>query len=287
MRTVPGMTVICPADAQEARLAVKAAYEMEGPVYLRFGRMAVPVLFDEDYKFEIGKGVKLVDGTDVSIIANGVEVEQALIAAEALKAEDYTSDSFANVQAILASAKAMLTSKSQDAVDATTKALEDMMAALVKKAGATVVALDYTRLNAAIAAAEALKADEYTAASWAAVKAALDIAKAATTSTSQAVINSAAQALEINMIGLVKPVVTPPVTPEQPEDTTPDDTTPEDTTPEDTTPEDTTPKPTEKPSETQKPAGNGGCGSVIAGAAVVMAIVLTLGTGIVIKKKED
>ena len=87
MRTVPGMTVICPADAQEARLAVKAAYEMEGPVYLRFGRMAVPVLFDENYKFEIGKGVKLVDGTDVSIIANGVEVEQALIAAEALKAE--------------------------------------------------------------------------------------------------------------------------------------------------------------------------------------------------------
>jgi len=85
MRTVPGMTVICPADAQEARLAVKAAYEMEGPVYLRFGRMAVPVLFDEDYKFEIGKGVKLVDGTDVAIIANGVEVEQALIAAEALK----------------------------------------------------------------------------------------------------------------------------------------------------------------------------------------------------------
>ena len=87
MRTVPGMTVICPADAQEARLAVKAAYEMEGPVYLRFGRMAVPVLFDENYKFEIGKGVKLVDGTDVSIIANGVEVEQALVAAEALKAE--------------------------------------------------------------------------------------------------------------------------------------------------------------------------------------------------------
>ncbi|MBQ2729454.1 MAG: transketolase family protein [Clostridia bacterium] len=87
MRTVPGMTVICPADAQEARLAVKAAYEMEGPVYLRFGRMAVPVLFDENYTFEIGKGAKLADGTDVSIIANGVEVEQALIAAEALKAE--------------------------------------------------------------------------------------------------------------------------------------------------------------------------------------------------------
>ena len=87
MRTVPGMTVICPADATEARLAVKAAYEMDGPVYLRFGRMAVPVLFDENYKFEIGKGVKLCDGTDVSIIANGVEVEQALLAAEELKSE--------------------------------------------------------------------------------------------------------------------------------------------------------------------------------------------------------
>ncbi len=87
MRTVPGMTVICPADAEEARLAVRAAFEMDGPCYLRFGRMAVPVLFDSDYKFEIGKGVKLIDGTDVSIIANGVEVEQALLAAEALKAE--------------------------------------------------------------------------------------------------------------------------------------------------------------------------------------------------------
>ena len=99
MRTVPGMTVICPADAQEARLAVKAAYEMEGPVYLRFGRMAVPVLFDEDYKFEIGKGVKLVDGTDVSIIANGVEVEQALLAAEALK-KDSISASVINMATI-------------------------------------------------------------------------------------------------------------------------------------------------------------------------------------------
>lgn len=87
MRTIPGMAVICPADATEARLAVKAAIEMDGPVYLRFGRMAVPTLFDDSYKFEIGKGIKLVDGTDVSIIANGVEVEQALIAAEQLKAE--------------------------------------------------------------------------------------------------------------------------------------------------------------------------------------------------------
>ncbi len=87
MRSIPGMTVICPADGTEARLAVKAAIEMNGPVYLRFGRMAVPTLFDKDYDFKIGKGVKLVDGTDVSIIANGVEVEQALLAAEALKAD--------------------------------------------------------------------------------------------------------------------------------------------------------------------------------------------------------
>ncbi|MDD6095209.1 MAG: transketolase family protein [Clostridia bacterium] len=87
MRTVPGMTVICPADALETRLAVKASIEMNGPVYLRFGRMAVPQVCGDDYKFEIGKGVKLLDGTDVSIIANGVEVEQALIAAELLKAD--------------------------------------------------------------------------------------------------------------------------------------------------------------------------------------------------------
>lgn len=87
MRSVPGMSVICPADGAEARLAVKAAIEMNGPVYLRFGRMAVPTLFDASYDFKIGKGVKLVDGTDVSIIANGVEVEQSLLAAEALKSD--------------------------------------------------------------------------------------------------------------------------------------------------------------------------------------------------------
>ena len=87
MRTIPGMTVMSPADAVEARLMVKAAIEMEGPVYMRFGRAAVPVVFDENYKFEIGRGVKLVDGTDVSIIANGVEVPEAIKAAEMLKAE--------------------------------------------------------------------------------------------------------------------------------------------------------------------------------------------------------
>ena len=87
MRTIPGMTVMSPADAVEARLMVKAAIEMEGPVYMRFGRAAVPVVFDENYKFEIGRGVKLVDGTDVSIIANGIEVPEAIKAAEMLKAE--------------------------------------------------------------------------------------------------------------------------------------------------------------------------------------------------------
>ena len=87
MRTIPGMTVICPADAGEARLAVQAAIEYNGPVYLRFGRMAVPVLYDDTYAFSVGKGSRLVEGNDVSLIANGVEVEQALVAAELLKAD--------------------------------------------------------------------------------------------------------------------------------------------------------------------------------------------------------
>lgn len=87
MRTIPGMTVICPADAGEARLAVQAAIKYNGPVYLRFGRMAVPVLYDDTYAFSIGKGSRLVEGNDVSLIANGVEVEQALVAAELLKAD--------------------------------------------------------------------------------------------------------------------------------------------------------------------------------------------------------
>ena len=87
MRTIPGMTILNPADAVEARLAVEAAIKMQGPCYLRFGRMAVPVIFDKDYKFEIGRGVKLADGTDVSLIATGIEVEQALAARELLAAE--------------------------------------------------------------------------------------------------------------------------------------------------------------------------------------------------------
>ena len=88
MRTIPNMVVINPADDVEARAAVEAAIKHNGPVYLRFGRLAVPVLYDEaDYKFEIGKGVLLKEGTDVTIVATGLMVEMALNASEALKAE--------------------------------------------------------------------------------------------------------------------------------------------------------------------------------------------------------
>ena len=87
MRTIPGMTIINPADDVEARLAVIAAAEMDGPVYMRFGRLAVPRIFDENYKFEIGKGVYLKEGKDVTIIATGLMVERALQAAEKLAAE--------------------------------------------------------------------------------------------------------------------------------------------------------------------------------------------------------
>ena len=88
MRTIPGMTVICPSDDVEARAAVFAAYEHKGPVYMRFGRLAVPVINDNpDYKFEIGKGIVLKEGKDVTIIANGLEVAEALEAAEMLKAD--------------------------------------------------------------------------------------------------------------------------------------------------------------------------------------------------------
>ena len=88
MRTIPGMTIINPSDDIEAKAAVKAAYEMEGPVYLRFGRLAVPVINDrDDYKFEIGKGVVLKEGTDPTLIATGLEVAESLAAAEKLEAE--------------------------------------------------------------------------------------------------------------------------------------------------------------------------------------------------------
>ena len=88
MRTIPGMVVINPADDIEARAAVKAAYEYEGPVYMRFGRLAVPVINDnEDYKFEIGKGIVLREGKDVTIIATGLEVAETLAAADMLAAD--------------------------------------------------------------------------------------------------------------------------------------------------------------------------------------------------------
>lgn len=96
MRTIPGMIILNPADATEARLAVKAAIEHNGPVYLRFGRMAVPTLFDETYDFQIGKGVELADGTDVAIVATGIEVEQALLARDIL-AEEGISASVINI----------------------------------------------------------------------------------------------------------------------------------------------------------------------------------------------
>ena len=73
MRTIPGMTIINPADETEAKKAVKAALELDGPVYMRFGRLAVPVIFGDDYNFEVGKGVELKDGTDVTVIATGLE----------------------------------------------------------------------------------------------------------------------------------------------------------------------------------------------------------------------
>lgn len=87
MRTIPNMVIINPADGNEAILAVKAAMEYEGPVYLRFGRLAVPVIFDENYKFEIGKGVQLKEGSDVTIVATGLLVPEALKASEELLKE--------------------------------------------------------------------------------------------------------------------------------------------------------------------------------------------------------
>ena len=124
MRTIPGMTILNPADATEARLAVKAAIEMQGPCYLRFGRFAVPVIFGADYKFEIGKGVRLAEGTDVTLAATGLEVEQALTARELLAAEG-----------ISASVVNIATIKSIDA---------DLLTAEAQRTGAVVTAEEHT-----------------------------------------------------------------------------------------------------------------------------------------------
>ncbi len=87
MRSIPGMVILNPADDVEARAAVLAAAEHDGPVYMRFGRLAVPRIFDENYKFEIGKAVTLKEGTDVTIIATGLLVNEAIEAAKTLEAE--------------------------------------------------------------------------------------------------------------------------------------------------------------------------------------------------------
>ena len=84
MRTIPGMTVMCPSDDVEARKMVHAAYEMEGPVYIRFGRAATPVYHDESFTFTVGKGEVLQDGTDVAIIATGILVPEAIEAGKRL-----------------------------------------------------------------------------------------------------------------------------------------------------------------------------------------------------------
>lgn len=92
MRSIPGMVVICPADDVEAKQAVKAAYKYEGPVYLRFGRLAVPVFHGEDYKFEIGKGEVIKEGTDITIIANGLMVAEAVEAGKVLEEKGISAE---------------------------------------------------------------------------------------------------------------------------------------------------------------------------------------------------
>lgn len=93
MRTIPGMTIINPADGTEARAAVEAAILHDGPVYLRFGRYAVPYLYDEStYRFELGRGVKLAEGSDVTIVATGLMVHLALEARELLKADGISAE---------------------------------------------------------------------------------------------------------------------------------------------------------------------------------------------------
>lgn len=92
MRVIPGMVIINPADDIEARAAVFAAAEYEGPVYMRFGRLAVPRIFDESYKFELGKAVTLRDGSDVTIIATGLMVNEAIEAAKALADEGISAE---------------------------------------------------------------------------------------------------------------------------------------------------------------------------------------------------
>lgn len=99
MRSIPGMVILCPADDVEAKQATKAAYKYEGPVYIRFGRLAVPVFHDESYQFEIGKGEVVKEGKDVSIIATGLMVAEAIDAAKVL-AEDGIDAEIINIATI-------------------------------------------------------------------------------------------------------------------------------------------------------------------------------------------
>ena len=93
MRTIPGMTVIVPCDDTEAKAAVRAAYATDGPVYMRFGRLAVPVVNDpEGFEFQIGKGILMREGADVTIVACGLMVQAALEAAEALAAKGVSAE---------------------------------------------------------------------------------------------------------------------------------------------------------------------------------------------------
>lgn len=109
MRTIPGMVVINPADDVEARAAVRAAYAHKGPVYMRFGRLAVPVINDEEnYKFELGKGIVLREGKDVTIIATGLCVNEALIAADKLS-EDGIDAEVINIHTIKPLDEALVT----------------------------------------------------------------------------------------------------------------------------------------------------------------------------------
>ena len=123
MRTIPGMVILNPADDIEARAAVFAAAEYDGPVYLRFGRLAVPRIFDEKYSFEIGKAVQLREGEDVTIIATGLMVNEALMAQEELMKEG-----------ISASVVNMATTKPID---------RDSIIAAAKKTGAIVTAEEH------------------------------------------------------------------------------------------------------------------------------------------------
>ena len=113
MRTIPGMTIINPSDDVEARAAVRAAVETEGPFYLRFGRFAVPVINDRpDYKFEIGKGVLLREGTDVTIVATGLCVAAALDAADMLS-KDGISAEVINIHTIKPLDKELITASAK------------------------------------------------------------------------------------------------------------------------------------------------------------------------------